>query len=1839
MPPAPGVVTFPGGIILSNFAHRVFSAGVVPPPTLGSNVTHSFSSQVEMDVSFDGGLSWQSCVVSNAAAQMYLINNGPDSGDTLYGAQMLQLNVSGGTLPAGVMIRESPTKASAGETRIQPVAGGYMIDSFFDVFLEVSTDFGGTWVPASAALRLEAKPDPQLIAAAPAPRKVFPMPNGQYLSPSAWFQLYANGIVIKDVRHKLFTGWMEPPLFGVSQTQTFDSQLDFQLSTDGGYSFMAARAPATMTVQSSNTREFQGRTTYETEVTQLNISGGDLPVGVMIRESPTKASMGGNSSLAGGGGGGAGGGAAISSFFDIFTEVSIDGGGSWSVATNGPARMELERIARVYTYTNNLFPPLRGEYITSQQWWAYYAIGIVITNPSLRAFTSAISPPPPGMTTSHSFGAELEFDISYDGGLTYSHTTAPTTDSVQITCRLGGDGVTEYYDTEMTAMSIAGGGLPAGVMIRESPTRASHGRTTMSANGTDNDCDSFFDIYTEVSTDGGLSWYQTVAGPGTMILRPRTPQTALSITCPSNITVRATSPAGAVVNYTVLVSGGCSPYTTNCVPPSGSTFPIGTTVVNCSVTDVCGGQANCSFTVTVLRQLQKRFYPHNLLPPTNALYLPPAPGVVTFPGGIMISNVAHRLFSAGAVPPATPGASVIHPCTSQVELEISFNYGLTWQSCVVASAPTKIYLINRGPDSGDTLYGAELRTLNLSGGSLPAGVIIRASSTPTSSGEVRTQPIPGGYMIDSFFDIFLEISTDYGLTWMPASAPLRLEAKPDPQLIAAAAAPRKVFPMPNGQYISPTAWFQLYANGIVIKDVRHKLFTQWMEPPVFGASQTHTFDSQLDFQLSTDGGAHFIAARAPATMTVQISDQREFQGRTTYETEVTQLNISGGDLPAGVMIRESPTKASLGGNSHLAGGGGGGAGGGAAISSFFDIFTEVSTDGGGSWSSATNGPARMELERIARVYTYTNNLFPPLTGEYISPQQWWAYYANGIVFTNPSFRSFTAAVPPPTPGATITHTFGATLEGDISYDGGLTYIHTTAPLTASFQITGRLGDDGVTKYCDLEVTQFSVSGGGLPSNIQIRESPTRASLGRTTMSVNGTDYDCDSFFDIYTEVSTDGGLSWFPTVAGPGTMTLRPRTPSSPLSIVCPSNITVRATSPAGAVATYPAPIVSGGCSPYTLNCVPPTGSTFPIGTTVVNCSVTDVCGGQTNCSFTVTVLRQLQKRFYTQNLLPPTNALYLPPAPGVVSFPGGILISNVAHRKFSAGVVPPPSPGGSLIHSCVCSVEMDISFNYGLSWQSCVVSNVPFTAILTNNGPDSGDTLYGTELLQLDLGGGTLPAGVRFRESPTRASIGETRIQPTPGGYMIDSFFDVWLEISTDFGVTWVPASGSLREELKPDPALIPAVAAPRKVFPMPNGQDVGLALCQAYANGIVIRDVRHKLFTAWDEPPRFGATQSHTFDSKLDFQLSTDGGMTFAEVRASSTVTVAIKNVRGFQGRSTYDTEMTQLDVSGGDLPPILRIRESPTKASKGGTSSLAGGGGGGAGGGAAISSFFDVYTEVSTDGGLSYWPATNGPCHMELRRIAQPNPFPTNSLPPALSEYLSQQGVMYGSAYVLTNLRHHQFTDHFPPPPPGISNVHTFGSMVEFDLSQDGGHTFTPASAPATVMVKTTTQTGSDGVTEYYDSEMLQLEISGGGLPSNIYIRESPTKQSLGRTTSSGGGGGGSGGYQMDSFFDVYTEISTDGGISWQPTTSGAAEVTLSPEVLPVTPVTITGIVPSLVGIGYTIAYTGGSGSQFILLTSPTVTAPMSLWTPVATNPTTPGSFSVAPTSDTFYRIQSR
>lgn len=70
-----------------------------------------------------------------------------------------------------------------------------------------------------------------------------------------------------------------------------------------------------------------------------------------------------------------------------------------------------------------------------------------------------------------------------------------------------------------------------------------------------------------------------------------------TLTLPSDITAEATSAAGAVVTYTASADEG-APIV--CNPPSGSTFPLGTTTVNCSATNILNQTTTGSFHVSVV---------------------------------------------------------------------------------------------------------------------------------------------------------------------------------------------------------------------------------------------------------------------------------------------------------------------------------------------------------------------------------------------------------------------------------------------------------------------------------------------------------------------------------------------------------------------------------------------------------------------------------------------------------------------------------------------------------------------------------------------------------------------------------------------------------------------------------------------------------------------------------------------------------------------------------------------------------------------------------------------------------------------------------------------------------------------------------------------------------------------------------------------------------------------------------------------------------------------------------------------------------------------------------------
>jgi Tol biopolymer transport system component len=72
------------------------------------------------------------------------------------------------------------------------------------------------------------------------------------------------------------------------------------------------------------------------------------------------------------------------------------------------------------------------------------------------------------------------------------------------------------------------------------------------------------------------------------------------LSVPANITVNATSPAGAAVTYSATATDDTDPSpSVACTPASGSTFPIGTTTVACTATDGSRNHSGGSFTVSV----------------------------------------------------------------------------------------------------------------------------------------------------------------------------------------------------------------------------------------------------------------------------------------------------------------------------------------------------------------------------------------------------------------------------------------------------------------------------------------------------------------------------------------------------------------------------------------------------------------------------------------------------------------------------------------------------------------------------------------------------------------------------------------------------------------------------------------------------------------------------------------------------------------------------------------------------------------------------------------------------------------------------------------------------------------------------------------------------------------------------------------------------------------------------------------------------------------------------------------------------------------------------------------
>ncbi|MBZ5630731.1 MAG: HYR domain-containing protein [Acidobacteriia bacterium] len=104
-----------------------------------------------------------------------------------------------------------------------------------------------------------------------------------------------------------------------------------------------------------------------------------------------------------------------------------------------------------------------------------------------------------------------------------------------------------------------------------------------------------------IAVDDSAVYVASTSEPNGLVVKLIKEQIFPKLMLPENQTAEATGPSGAAVNFTTSATdfAGAS-VDVSCVPVSGSTFPLGTTTVDCSATDTHNIKAEGSFTVTVV---------------------------------------------------------------------------------------------------------------------------------------------------------------------------------------------------------------------------------------------------------------------------------------------------------------------------------------------------------------------------------------------------------------------------------------------------------------------------------------------------------------------------------------------------------------------------------------------------------------------------------------------------------------------------------------------------------------------------------------------------------------------------------------------------------------------------------------------------------------------------------------------------------------------------------------------------------------------------------------------------------------------------------------------------------------------------------------------------------------------------------------------------------------------------------------------------------------------------------------------------------------------------------------
>jgi hypothetical protein len=345
-------------------------------------------------------------------------------------------------------------------------------------------------------------------------------------------------------------------------------------------------------------------------------------------------------------------------------QQSCPGGADLSVAVTNTGSVDVTAPVRVYFYDGD--PEAGGVAIGSAEAAAPIAAGASVTisspwpNPAAgihQIYAGAVGF---GSTPAHSF-------------MVCVPTPTAGQDAIQLTPPTASANLGNSHTVTASVLDIYGNGI-AGVPITFDVTGANTatGNASTNASGiatfTYAGTNSGLDTIVASFPNGGAS--NSVTQDWTGAATDTTPPV---LTLPANIIVEATSPSGAVVNYSASANDAVDgPITPVCALASGGTFPLGQTTVNCTATDAANNQASSFFDVFVVDTTAPTLAPHanmsvaatapnggavNYAAPTASDTVDPSPAVAcvpasgsTFPLGTTTVNCTATDFSGN---PAT----------------------------------------------------------------------------------------------------------------------------------------------------------------------------------------------------------------------------------------------------------------------------------------------------------------------------------------------------------------------------------------------------------------------------------------------------------------------------------------------------------------------------------------------------------------------------------------------------------------------------------------------------------------------------------------------------------------------------------------------------------------------------------------------------------------------------------------------------------------------------------------------------------------------------------------------------------------------------------------------------------------------------------------------------------------------------------------------------------------------------------------------------------------------------------------------------------------------------------